>query len=129
MSMIEEMLEITAEHEKNVFGQFDLYAKKIERSLHVTLIVRDEQVKIIGEAKRVSQAKHVLEQLVALSKRGNEITEQNSQFPEQPLAVTIFTDDFLSSTTLRVSLLGNGIESKSSARHLILLSIILLSFM
>jgi len=80
MSMIEEMLEITAEHEKNVFGQFDLYAKKIERSLHVTLIVRDEQVKIIGEAKRVSQAKHVLEQLVALSKRGNEITEQNVDY-------------------------------------------------
>ena len=40
------MIEIPAEHEKNVFGQFDAYAKKLERTFHVTLIARDGQVKI-----------------------------------------------------------------------------------
>ncbi len=80
MSIAEEILEIPVEHEKNVFGQFDAYAKKIERSLHVTLIARDGQVKVLGDKKRVEQAMHVLGQLVALSKRGNEITEQNVDY-------------------------------------------------
>lgn len=80
MSILEQIIDIPAAHESNVFGQFDSYAKKIERTLHVTLIARDGNVKILGEAKRVDQAKRVLEQLVALSKRGNTITEQNVDY-------------------------------------------------
>ena len=80
MSILEQIIDIPATHESNVFGQFDAYAKKIERSLHITLIPRDGHVKILGEAKRVDQAKRVLEQLVALSKRGNTITEQNVDY-------------------------------------------------
>ena len=80
MSILEQVLEIPASHEGNVFGQFDVYAKKIERTLQVTLIARDGNVKILGEAKRVDQAKRVLEQLISLSKRGNSITEQNVDY-------------------------------------------------
>ena len=80
MSILEQVMEIPASHESNVFGQFDAYAKKIERTLHVTLIARDGNVKILGEAKRVDQARRVLEQLVTLSKRGNTITEQNVDY-------------------------------------------------
>lgn len=80
MSILEHVMEIPAMHESNVFGQFDAYAKKIERTLHVTLIARDGNVKILGEAKRVDQTRRVLEQLVALSKRGNTITEQNVDY-------------------------------------------------
>lgn len=80
MSILEQIIDIPATHESNVFGQFDAYAKKIERSLHITLIPRDGHVKILGEEKRVDQAKRVLEQLVALSKRGNTITEQNVDY-------------------------------------------------
>ena len=65
MSIMEEFIEIPAEHESNIFGQFDAYAKKIERTLHVTFIVRDDDVKILGESHCVNQAKRVLEQLVA----------------------------------------------------------------
>lgn len=50
MGIMETVLEIPAEHEANVFGQFDAFAKKIERSLHVTLISRDGVVKIRGTA-------------------------------------------------------------------------------
>ncbi len=80
MSILEEIIDIPVDHEKNVFGQFDAYAKKLERTLHVTLIPRDGHVKILGEAKRVDQAKRVLAQLVALSKRGNTISEQNVDY-------------------------------------------------
>ena len=80
MSILEQILEIPAAHESNVFGQFDMHAKKIERTLHVTLIARDGNVKILGEEHRVDQAKRVLEQLLALSNRGNTITEQNVDY-------------------------------------------------
>ena len=57
---METVIDIPAEHEANVFGQFDAYAKKIERALHVTLIARGESVKIMGDALKVEKAKKVL---------------------------------------------------------------------
>ncbi len=80
MGIMETVIEIPAEHEANVFGQFDVYAKKIERTLHVTLIARDGRVKIMGEAAAVSRARKVLEQLSELSRRGNIIQEQNVDY-------------------------------------------------
>lgn len=80
MGMMETTIEIPVQHEQNVFGQFDAHAKKIERTLHVTLIARGENLKIMGEAVRVEKAKKVLTQLVELSKRGNVIQEQNVNY-------------------------------------------------
>lgn len=80
MSILEETMEIPANHEQNVFGQFDVFAKKIERALQITLIVRDEHVKILGDPGRVNQAKRVLDQLIELSRRGNTVTEQNVDY-------------------------------------------------
>ncbi|XCP83691.1 PhoH family protein [Roseburia hominis] len=80
MGILETVIEIPAEHEGNVFGQFDMFAKKIERTLHVTLIARDGQVKILGDSRNVERAKRSLEALTELSKRGNEIQEQNVDY-------------------------------------------------
>ena len=57
-----------------------MFAKKIERSLHVTLIARDGKVKILGDAANVERAQNVLEQLTELSKRGNSIQEQTVDY-------------------------------------------------
>ena len=48
MSLNEVSLRIPTEHMANVFGQFDANIKKIERTLGVTVVVRDDQLKIIG---------------------------------------------------------------------------------
>lgn len=80
MGILETVMALSAEHEKNIFGEFDLFAKKIERTLHVTLIARDGNVKILGEAVCVKQAENVLSQLMELSKRGNTIHEQNVDY-------------------------------------------------
>lgn len=70
MGLMEAVIDIPAEHEGNVFGQFDAFAKKIERTLHVTLIARGESVKIMGEAANVEKAKKVLSQLVGAVEKG-----------------------------------------------------------
>ena len=80
MSLSELNIDIPAEHEKNVFGQFDVFAKKIERTFHVTLISRDGIIKILGEQSLAQKAYRVLNQLTELSRRGNAITEQNVNY-------------------------------------------------
>lgn len=80
MGLMEAVIDIPAEHEANVFGQFDAYAKKIERTLRVSLIARGESVKIMGDAAAVEKARKVLNQLVELSRRGNTIEEQNVNY-------------------------------------------------
>ena len=80
MGILETMIDIPAKHEKNVFGQFDIFAKKIERALHVTLIARNGKVKVLGEEKNVERAQQVLSQLTELSRRGNMIQEQNVDY-------------------------------------------------
>ncbi|EGG84909.1 hypothetical protein HMPREF9477_00636 [Lachnospiraceae bacterium 2_1_46FAA] len=80
MGILERVMEVSAEHEKNVFGEFDKFAKKIERTLHVTLIARNGEVKILGESSYVEKAENVLSQLLELSRRGNVIQEQNVDY-------------------------------------------------
>ena len=80
MSIIETIIELPAEHEKNVFGAFDAYVKIIERTLNVTIIARNGEIKVVGAAEDVGKAKRIFEQLLELSKRGNTITEQNVNY-------------------------------------------------
>ena len=80
MSIMETIIDIPAEHEKNVFGGFDAYAKIIERAFNVTIIARNGEVKVVGAAEEVTKAKSVFVQLLELSKRGNQITEQNVNY-------------------------------------------------
>lgn len=80
MSNIETLFDIPSEHLGNVFGEYDSYIKKIEKTLHVAVSVRDSGIKIVGEEVATKRAKNVFEQLIELSKRGNTITEQNVDY-------------------------------------------------
>lgn len=79
-NIIETIAEVPAEHERNVFGQFDEHIKKIEKTLNVTLIARDGALKIIGSEASVNKARSVFIQLVELSRRGNVIQAQNVDY-------------------------------------------------
>ncbi len=80
MSLNEICMELPSDHMTNVFGQFDHYMKIIERNLQVTVVCRNEQVKILGDANRISSAKQVISQLLELSRRGSTVTEQNVDY-------------------------------------------------
>lgn len=79
-NIVEVRMDLPAEHEKNIFGQFDEHIKLIERTLNVTLIARDGVLKILGNAFRTDQARRLFEQLLELSRRGNVITRQNVNY-------------------------------------------------
>ncbi len=80
MSLTEVSLNFPTEHVANVFGQFDSNIKKIERALHVTVVVREDMMKLVGNEIQIKRAANVFTQLLELSKRGNTITEQNVNY-------------------------------------------------
>ncbi len=104
MSLTETTIQIPTEHMANVFGQFDAYIKKIERAFQVTAVMRDGSMKLLGSEGQVARAHRTLDQLLALSQRGNAITEQNVDyaialtFEEKEQAMTEIDQDLICHT-------------------------------
>lgn len=80
MSTYEESITIPADSAANVFGEFDSHIKRIEKTMHVTMIMRDDQLKIMGAENSVKKTIEILKSLIALAGRGNQITEQNVNY-------------------------------------------------
>ena len=80
MSLNEVSIKIPENQVSNVFGQFDVHIKKIERTLAVTVVLRGDQLKVIGNEQNAKAAVNVFTQLIALANRGNVITEQNVNY-------------------------------------------------
>lgn len=80
MSIIETTVTIPASQESNIFGQFDQHVKKIEKTLNVTIIARDGNIKILGNEHSSKKAGQVIESLAKLAQAGNTITEQNVNY-------------------------------------------------
>lgn len=80
MTITEEIIDVPAEHIRNVFGEFDTHIKRIERTLNVTILARGGSLKVIGSSSSASQAASVIQQLINLSAGGNVITEQNVNY-------------------------------------------------
>lgn len=80
MSEFSKSITVMSEYVQNVFGQFDVHAKKIEKAFNVSMILRDDKLKISGEEKDVEQAVHVLIQLFAVAARGTAIDEQKVDY-------------------------------------------------
>ena len=58
----------------------DVNLHKIERTLQVTMIERDGSVKVMGEEGKVKKAISVFENLVALARRGETVSEQTVNY-------------------------------------------------
>lgn len=64
-------------HIANIFGQVDKNIKIIEKKLNVDIVQRGEDIKITGKKANTLEAEKIIKELITLSERGNEITEQN----------------------------------------------------
>ena len=64
----------------DVFGSFDENIKLVEKELDVTVVSRDDQLKVSGEAEHVAWAVKALEGLLSLAGRKETITEQNVRY-------------------------------------------------
>lgn len=80
MSIIETAVTIPANLEANIFGQFDQHVKRIEKTLNVTIISREGNIKVLGSEYSSRKAAQIIENLTTLAKAGNTITEQNVDY-------------------------------------------------
>lgn len=80
MGMMEDRMDMPVEHMKNVFGQFDTFMKKVEKAFHITVVIRGDELKLMGSKEEVARGKKVFLELLELSMRGREITEQNVDY-------------------------------------------------
>lgn len=103
-SIIELHIQIPADLEGNISGQFDEHLKLIERTLNVTLISRDGMLKILGTEQSAGQARKLIEELVELARKGNTITRQNVTYAlslameERNQVLTEIDKDFICNT-------------------------------
>ncbi|MDO4518925.1 MAG: PhoH family protein [Eubacteriales bacterium] len=97
-------VEIPANQQANIFGQFDEHLKLIEKTLNVSLISREDQLKILGPETAAEKAKAVIQELTRLALRGNTITRQNTSYAlalsmeEKTGALTEIDRDFICNT-------------------------------
>ncbi len=80
MSSYSETINIPSAHIQNVFGQFDKNIKNIEKAYHVAIVLRDDDLKLVGGEENVKRAVSVINQLINLSKNGNDISDQNVNY-------------------------------------------------
>lgn len=60
-----------------IFGSFDVNLKKIEKQFTVSIVIRNEKIKIIGNKENVLNASELIEMLMNKAMKGNEISEQD----------------------------------------------------
>lgn len=73
-------IDVPVEHMQNLFGEFDSHIKRIEKELKVMIVDRDGAVRISGERGAAERAARIVEELLALSKRGTVLEEQNIEY-------------------------------------------------
>lgn len=88
MNTCEKCITIPAEYIANIFGSFDCHIKKIEKTLQVSMIMRGEDLKIIGNEHSVDKSLEIIHSLITLARRGNQISEQNINY-----ALSLSMDD------------------------------------
>lgn len=76
------LVEIDINHDllPKIFGNFDVNIKRIEKQLNVSIVIRNEKIKIIGEKNCVYNAKDLIETLISKAEKGNEISEQDLEY-------------------------------------------------
>ena len=68
------------EHAVALFGSFDENIKLIEAEFSVRVTARDSELKISGDAENVMKAAKVIDGLLSLLSRGEQLTEQNVRY-------------------------------------------------
>ena len=74
------LLQIPIEHISNIFGQFDRNIQNIEKALNVTFVSRGDDLKILGAKENIEAGYRIINEMIALAKKGVEITDQEVNY-------------------------------------------------
>lgn len=80
MDSYSESITVASNYIQTVFGQFDANIKKIESTFNVTMILRDDKLKISGREDDVHKAATVIDQLFEMAERGAAVDAQKVDY-------------------------------------------------
>lgn len=79
--MFEQIVDISRmEHAIELFGSFDENINIIKKALSVDIIIRGDEIKILGESENVYRAKKTVDKLLNLLEKGEIITDQSIRY-------------------------------------------------
>ncbi|MBR1815488.1 MAG: PhoH family protein [Lachnospiraceae bacterium] len=73
-------INVPQQHIQNVFGQFDKNIKSLEKAFNVTIVLRDDTLRVVGVEDNVRKTIAIISEMIKLSKNGNVISEQNINY-------------------------------------------------
>lgn len=75
-----EEIDIDNEILPKIFGSFDVNVKKIEKEFNVSIVIRNEKIKIIGNEEDVEKVSELIDILISKANKGNDISEQDLNY-------------------------------------------------
>ena len=119
MDDFEKILELQqVDHAISLFGNFDENARIIEDGLNVKMISGDRGIRITGGSENVEKAYAVLEKLISIIERGDELSRQNVRYLVDLAAegmmdkITEYSDDHICVTAR-----GRHIKSRTHGQR------------
>lgn len=118
MGTMEMIVDIPANHESDIFGEYDSNIKMIEKSFGITIIARNGECKMIGGRKGVEKAARVMKQLTDIAVRGSEVTAQTVGYA---ISLEMDNDDTiiaeLDSKVICTTISGTPIKPKTAGQE------------
>lgn len=79
--MAEKILQVASDEQLSaLFGQLDGNVSNIQRQYNVTVVSRDGNIKVIGDAQAVEDASKALDALLKMSSKGQPLSEQTIRY-------------------------------------------------
>lgn len=107
-------LEVSKDIIGNVFGKLDKNVEEIEKAFLVKILNRDGYINIIGKEELVLKAENIIRKLITIAKKGEEITDQTTNYIISNVDRKEFTEiEELSDEKICLTFSGKPIKPKT----------------
>ena len=80
MAVEQRSIKIDVRYVQELFGQYDKNIRKIEKAFDVTYVYRGDELILEGDDRMVAKAEQVVKDLLVISNKGKDITDQNVDY-------------------------------------------------
>ena len=80
MGLVKKSVKVDEKSVQLLFGQFDKNIRKIEKTFGISYIYRNDELSIEGEETSVDKELDVINDLLVISRKGNDLTDQNVDY-------------------------------------------------
>ena len=114
MSETEKKLQIQSCYIPSIFGKLDEHIQLIEKQLHVKFVLRDDELKVLGDENQTLLAAKVINKLIHFAQKGQIIDTQLVEYTLSSIKNNKENDlDTMSNDLVATTYLGKPIKAKT----------------